>query len=517
MRLTSAMSISGVTIAPLTPSSPESDGTANRPLGDLKNRSVRGAAVTMSAQAIKFLLQMTSTAVLARLLTPADFGLVAMVAAFTGFVGLFKDLGLSMATVQRVEITSEQVSTLFWANVVVSIILAAVGMALAPAVTWFYGEPRLGLVTIAISATFIFGGLAAQHTALLQRRLRFASLALIDVVSMLCGVGIGVLLALLGAKYWALIAMTAAQSFLAALGAWIASGWRPGMARRGSGILPMLKFGGNLTGFNSLNYFTRNLDNILIGSVLGSMQLGIYSKAYNLLTVPISQINAPLAAVAMPTLCRLQHNPAQFRRYYLRAVEMIAFFGMPLVAYAFVHANDLIRVLLGAQWMGAVPVFRWLAPAAFIGTLNVAPGWLCGSLGRTNRQFRWAILSTPVMVAAFVVGLRWGAVGVAAAFSISWCGLFFALLAYSCKGSPVRLRDIMVRVWRPALAAIGAAATTTILSPLAASCGNAAVRASIGMCFYAFSFLGICMFLPNGRRALNDLVSIVARHRSKKT
>jgi PST family polysaccharide transporter len=359
-------------------------------MSDLKGRSIRGGAVTLSSQALKFILNAGSTAVLARLLTPADFGLIAMVAAFTGFVALFRDLGLSTATVQRVEITHDQVSTLFWINVAMSVVLMLVAAALAPAIAWFYGEPRLTWIMLAIAATFPFGGLSAQHTALMRRQMRFTSLATVEVVSLVVGIAVAVVMAWRGLSYWSLVAMGAASGATTMVMCWLLSGWRPDLPRRGSGVMPMLTFGGGLTGFNILNYFTRNADNVIIGFALGSGPLGIYSKAYNLLMMPIRQFNAPIGAVMQPAPSRLQHDPVRYQRAYLRAVSMLAFVGMPLVAFLFVAADDVVRVFLGPGWDGAVPVFRLLAPAALLGTINVAPGWLCTTLGRSRVQVNWA-------------------------------------------------------------------------------------------------------------------------------
>jgi PST family polysaccharide transporter len=429
-------------------------------MSDLKGRSIRGGAVTLSSQALKFILNAGSTAVLARLLTPADFGLIAMVAAFTGFVALFRDLGLSTATVQRVEITHDQVSTLFWINVAMSVVLMLIAAALAPAIAWFYGEPRLTWIMIAIAGTFPFGGLSAQHTALMRRQMRFTALATVEVVSLVVGIAVAVVMAWRGLSYWSLVAMGAASGATTMAMCWLLSGWRPSLPRRGSGVMPMLTFGGGLTGFNILNYFTRNADNVIIGFALGSGPLGIYSKAYNLLMMPVRQFNAPIGAVMQPALSRLQNDPVRYRRAYLGSVSMLAFIGMPLVAFLFVAADDLIRVFLGPGWEGAVPVFRWLAPAALLGTINVAPGWLCTTLGRSRVQVNWALISAPITVAGFLIGSRLGISGVAAGFSITWCWLLLLFIAMACRHSPVSLLDLSRSIGPILLAAIGASAAS---------------------------------------------------------
>ena len=217
---------------------------------DLKGRSVRGGAVTMAAQGVTFFIRMGSTMVLARLLTPQDFGLIAMVTAVTGFVVMFKDMGLSMATVQKAEINHGQISTLFWINVVLSLGVMLVTAALAPAIAWFYGEPRLTWITLALAGAFVFGGLTVQHQALLRRSMRFGTLALIGIIGMLVGIVAAIIAAWYGAGYWALVIMQLSGAIAGAIAVWVACGWRPSLPVRCSGVREMLAFGGNLTGFN---------------------------------------------------------------------------------------------------------------------------------------------------------------------------------------------------------------------------------------------------------------------------
>lgn len=470
---------------------------------DLKGRSIRGGAVTLGAQAIKFVLQMGSTAILARLITPADFGLVAMVSAVTGLIGVLGDLGLSAATVQRAEITHKQVSTLFWISVGASVALSVIAAALAPAIAWFYHEPRLIWITLAVSGTFVFGGLTAQHYALLVRQMRFGAMAAVQTLPLLASAAIGIALALAGWGYWALVTMGIVGTAGTALVAWIASGWWPGLPVRGSGVRSMLAFGGHLTGFNILSYLTRNGDNVLIGRFLGSAPLGIYAKAYGLLMMPIQQINAPVNGVVLPALSRLQDQPDRFRSYFLKAVGGLAFIGMPLTAFAFVDADSLVLTVLGPQWVGAVPIFRLLAPAALLGTINSAPAWIFTSLGRADRQLWWACISTPIILAGFAVGLVWGAAGVAASFSVTFGLCFVAFAADACRHSPVRFRDLAGAVIPP----LGASAVAALLvfACQAVTHFAAPLRLAVDAALYALIYGTLCLTLPGGRAIVGSL------------
>jgi PST family polysaccharide transporter len=454
---------------------------------------------------VKFILTMGSTAVLARLLTPDDFGLIAMVAAVVGFATLFKDLGLSMATIQRETITHDQVSTLFWINVAVSAILALVVAAASPLVALLYGDDRLIPITIALGATFIFGGLTSQHTALLRRQMRFTALAAIEIIAFALAVVVAITVAYLYRTYWALVAMTAAQALFTMLLAWMLSGWLPGKARFDSDVRSMLAFGGHLTGFNTLNYFTRNLDNVLIGAIFGAGPLGLYSRAYNLLMLPIRQINGPINGVVMPALSAIQRDDAAFRRYFITSLMVMTAASMPLVVFAMVQARPIVLVLLGDQWEGAVPIFLALGPAAFMGAFNVAPGWLYMAKGRTKALFKYGMIAAPLTVLAFIIGSNWGPVGVAWGFSVAFMACYLAIIPLSCKGTPVKPRDFGVAMWRSALSSASGAIAVLALGSIVAFPMHIVELIASGVAFGA-AFVAAWLGLPGGRAATRELI-----------
>jgi O-antigen/teichoic acid export membrane protein len=469
----------------------------------------------MIAQTSKFVLQIGSTVVLARLLTPQDYGLIGMATTITVFVAMFKDMGLSTATIQKAEINHGQISTLFWVNVVFSSATMLLTAAIAPVVAWFYGEPRLTWIILVSASGFIFGGLTVQHQALLNRQMRFTALATIDIASMLIGIATAIVLAWYGAGYWALVFMQLATGIATTVGVWVMCAWRPGLPVRHSGVRSMLAFGGNLTGFSVINYFARNLDNVLIGRYWGVQQLGVYAKAYQLLLLPIQQINAPISSVALPTLSRIQNQPEQYCAYYRKAVLSIAALGMPLVAFLFVAADKLILALLGEQWVDAILIFRVLAPAAFVGTFNMATGWVYMSLGQPHRQFRWGILTSTMTVLGFAIGIHWGAVGVAAAFSIVFCCLTMGPLSiiYCFRYSPLKISDLMGALWRPALASVTAGALLFAASYLFTFKGNSLIGLLIDFSIYVLFYILLWSVLPNGRQLMREILGLAKAFR----
>jgi O-antigen/teichoic acid export membrane protein len=476
---------------------------------DLKNRSVRGGAIVLISQGSKFLLQMGSTIVLARLLTPADYGLIEMVTVIIRFVQLFKDLGLSNATIQQSEISHEQVSTLFWINIALSSAIALLVALIAPFVAEFYGQPDLEKITLALASIFIFSGLTVQHQALLMRKMEFASLAKVDVVSILAGAIAAIVSAMCGAGYWALVILQLATNIVNAIGIWIYCRWRPGLPSRKADVSSMLAFGGNLTGFNAVNYFSRNLDNILIGRVWGDQALGLYGKAYQLILLPIQQINNPISNVALPTLSRLQNQPEQYRRYYLKAILLIVTIGMPVVAFMFACTDLLILAILGEQWLDAVPIFRWLAPAAFIGTLNVSEGWTYQSLALTDRLFRWGIFASTCNIIVFLISIRWGVVGVAISYSLFLIVFKIPAILYCFQKTPLRFVDLVRTIYKPMVASIGAAMIVILIEYAIAIKIQVVVGLLIYALLYGFCYLAIWMLLPNGRSTLLNIVQIV--------
>ena len=427
---------------------------------------------------------------------------------------MLKDAGLSMATVQRAEINHAQVSTLFWFNVALSVALMLFTVALAPAIAWFYGEPRLTNITLALAVTFLFAGLTVQHQALLCRQMRFIALAGIEIASLAVSIVIAIILGVLGYGYWALVAMHATIPAVNAVLVWVLCDWRPARPRRGTGIRSMLAFGGNLTGSNMLNYVTRNMDNILIGAVWGAESLGFYTRAYKLLMLPIQQINAPLDQVAQPALSRIQEDPELFRRFYRKGISFCVTLGMPIVAFAFVAANDLVLLILGSQWSQAVPIFRALAPAAFIGTLNVATAWVFIPLGRTDKALRASFFGSTLTVIAFLVGVKWGAIGVAVAFSVSVPVKRLPQILYAFHGTVLRLGDVGGALWRPLLSSIGAAVGVTWLR-IGSWIPNLFPSLLIdGLVFVAF-YCTLLLIVPGGRGFLKEMIRSVKRIRAE--
>jgi PST family polysaccharide transporter len=439
---------------------------------DLRSRSIRGGATTFAAQMLRFVLMTTQSILLARLLSPRDYGVMAMAATITGFVAMFKDFGLNIATVQTAKINHAQVSTLFWINVASGVCLMLITWLTAPIAAWFYSDSRLVPVIMVASCSMPISSAMIQHHALLQRQMRFKPLAIVDLVGLGSSILVALLLAWRGAGYWALVAMALVNASVATTLVWTLCDWRPGRPHRDADVRHMLKFGANFAGSNVFLYFARNLDNILIGSYWGAEQLGLYSRAYSLLMLPLAQINGPIASVAVPTLSRLQDDPGQYRRYYCRAVNVLAYLTMPLIMLLAVTADLLIPTLLGPRWTKAGVLFQVMALGALVIPIVGSFDWLFISLGRTDRMLRFLAMTMVVYVIAFSVGLSWGAIGIASGYAAAALVLFGIQAAYATRRSPLKLTDLRDALMCPSSVTLAAALVAVLVRWQAASLGR---------------------------------------------
>jgi O-antigen/teichoic acid export membrane protein len=476
---------------------------------DLKSRSVRGGAFTMIAQIFKFSLNLISNTVLARLLTPQDYGLIGMVTAVTGFVLLFKDLGLSMATVQKEEINHQQVSNLFWINLALGVVTAIITIAIAPVIAAFYNEPRLIWISLALAIGFIIGSLGVQHSALLNRQMQFKKLVVNDVLSMVIGLAAAIVAAWYGLSYWALVIMPLVTGLVSTIGLWMVCSWRPGLLSRKSDTRSMLAFGRNLTSYSIMNYFSRNLDNVLIGRVWGAQQLGVYAKAYQLLLLPLNQINSPIAAVAVPTLSRLADSPERYRQTYLRVLEKISMLTTPLIVFMIATSDWLIWVLLGNQWSEATPIFSLLGIVALTQPVANTTGWIFITQNRTNHMVQWGVIGSTLSVISIIAGLPWGATGVAASYSIS--GLLIRtpiLFWFVGRAGSVRTKDIY-RTMAPSSFASLCAFLVMIAVRRFIDFPHPVIGLVVALGINIGITLLILAVLPTGRKALQDFKDLI--------
>ncbi len=446
--------------------SPSAALSAARRFGD---GPVSGAAVMISGRVAGFAVTLYALSKVAHILTPADYGLVAMVTSATAFFTLFADFGLSLVTVQRSELSAQQKSTLFWINAGFGLFLGCLAAGSAPILVLFYGDARLLWVTFAIALVFPLTSLGTQHEALLKRDMKFRRLVVVRLASTILSAAAGVAAARAGWGYWSIVVQPLSLAVSATIMFWFAMPWIPGAPRRCEGLSGMLGFGGALTAHGMVGYLANNLDNILIGRYWGDIPLGMYSTSYGLMMRPISLAGYGVGEAAIPALSRAVLKADQLRPTFRRMFELTCLLGLPICIAGLLWADDLVVVLLGDQWLMAIPVLRWLFVAALPRMLGVCTGWVYIATGRPGRMLTWQIAWTPFIVLAFVLGLPYGAVGVAAAYAIAnWMGLIPNYL-YCFAGTSIILRDIGASVVRPLVCTLASVFIGTALPLLAAA------------------------------------------------
>lgn len=473
---------------------------------NLKEKTIRGGLARLCAQTADFVLRLVSLMVLARLLGPKEFGLVGMVTAFTGVLTLFRDFGLSAAAVQRPTVTDEQISTLFWINILVGILLSLLALAAAPVIAGLYHEPRLVGVTAALAVSFLFNAAGVQHGALLQRQMRFTALAVINTISLIVSTAIAIGGALADYGYWSLVAMALTLPLISTLGFWLTAAWVPGRPHRRVGIRSMMQFGGTLTFTSLVVYIASNFEKVLLGRFWGADVLGIYGRAYQLINIPTTNLNSAAGEVAFSALSRLHHDPNRLKIYFLKGYSVVLAMTLPITAACALFADDMILVLLGPQWKAAAPIFRLLAPTILVFAIANPLSWLVTSLGMVRRALKMALVIAPVLILAYLIGLPYGPQGVALAYSLTMLLWVVPVIAWSVHGTLISLRDVLLVVSRPLASSIVAAVPAFAVRSLYGQSLSALSRLVLETGVLLVTFLGMLLFATGQKSLYLDLL-----------
>ena len=466
----------------------------------LKRRSVRGGTATFVAQAANALIRLAAQIVIARLLVPADYGLIAMIAPILALVQLVADFGLGQAVVQSANIRQEEISDLFWLGLVINIAIAGLVMLISPVIAWIYHEPRLVLLCVAFAALMPVSGLSTLPAALLFRNLRFTILALLDVAPPAVGLVGGFAAAWFGLGYWSLVVSAASERLAGVLLVWSVSTWRPTI-HFNMATWSLVRIGGRITGVNFMHFVTTTADNILLALTQGASALGLYDKGYKTVTQPIGQLLAPANRIAVPLLVRLLSNPDRYRRAYLRMLQVTLLAGVPGIIFALIMSKPLMLILLGPRWNGIAPVVSWLCVGCLASPFYSSSSWLFLSQGRTRQQLKYATITSIISLAGFVCGLPWGPTGVAAGAGLSF---FFLAAPLTCWGAtrigPVTSKNLIISIL-PFLVALSATAVVLATLSIFAPADGVVLLISAMPVAYGVFFL-VMLGLPSGRQVL---------------
>ncbi len=406
---------------------------------DLKNRSVTGVKWSTLSQVFRQGAQLITTLILARLLAPSDFGLLGMAVVVTGFIAIFKDLGTSAAIIQKQDLSKELLSSIFWLNAGFGFLSTAVVFLGAPLGGLLYKNPQVVPVLRVLSVSFAISGVSILHQSLMERSLNFRALGKIEITAVFCSSFAGIGFALLGGGVWSLVVQSLTLVTVTTILLWFSSRWRPSLIFRWREVKSVSSYSLNLTGFSIFNYFSRNADYFLIGRYLGAENLGYYTLAYRILLFPLQNISAVIGRVMFPVYSSIQDDNRRFGEIYLKVAATIGFISFPLMAGVFILAKPFVLTVFGAKWEAVILLIMILAPVGLFQSIGTTVGAIYQAKGRTDWMFRWGVGTGLLLIAVFIMGLRWGITGVAGGYAIA-----VLLLSYPQFAIPFRLINLKV-------------------------------------------------------------------------
>jgi O-antigen/teichoic acid export membrane protein len=409
---------------------------------DLGRLAKRGGVASVAGAYGNGILQILGVVVLARLLTPEDFGLVALVFALVRFAPLLIDFGMADATAQKSKITKSQVSTLFWLNSGIGLAVAVCLAVCSPLIAWLYQEPRLKYVALYSAITFVFTGMSIQHLALLRRKMQFAAIARIQILSALVGFAVAIAMATSGFGYWALVMRPIVIAFCITCGAWLACRWRPGPPVFDTEVNYLFRFGAHVLGFSVTSSMATVADRIALGLFYEPRVVGFYQNAMNMyenaILVPLGQLHG----VGSAGLSKLRATPDVLRQKYEATLSLLAFFVMPAAVILSVTGKDVTIILLGQKWRESGVLLSIMSLRGVVEFIEFSQNWLHISGGRPDRWKNSGIASAIVRVVAIVGGLPFGAEGVTIALVLA--GWLIAIPSVSYAGRPLGIGGALV-------------------------------------------------------------------------
>lgn len=427
--------------------------------GTLGQKGIRSSFNVLLFSLVRFGLQFASLVVLARMLSPADYGLMGMIATATGFAALFRDMGLGVATIQKPDLEHSDVNDAFWINVYASAGLVGILILATSAIGSFYGEPRLSLALPVVSLSFLASGLSVQHNAVLRRQMRFFQIGLIETIAALAALLISLLMAVLGAGYWALVANPLVSEGVVCALCWHFCRWRPTRPTRIATGGRLLHVGSHMLGINVLSYLTFNMDRMVIGRFLGKISLGLYTRAFSIVALPTMQLVTPISSVMLPMFSRLREHPEQYRKVILSSLRLMVAVTAPAVALLVVCPDWFVSVLLGVKWMQASAVLPMLALSCATQFIPNNLGLVLIVAGRFRQTLIWNAVNLMGVAVGIGLGLKFGLVGVAvgfvAAVTIMRVPVFFSMVGAASPASARSLWAVCLPFWAMATASGG--------------------------------------------------------------
>lgn len=421
----------------------------------LKQKAAEGVLWSSGGRVFSIGIQFIITISLVRLLTPEDFGFLAMVMVLVGFAQKFNDLGFGSALVQRHKINRDHISTVFWINFLFGSILFGVFWGIAPIVADFYSETSLIKITYYLSFIFLIGSIGYVPNALLQRNMKFERLAKLEVISISLSGITAVMLAYNGWGVMSLVTQLLIKSLFDSLGAWFLVDVYPRFQISHKAFKEIFWYSIGYSGFNIVNYWSRKVDDLLVGRLMGSYALGVYDRAYQLMLKPISLIIEVISKVMFPALSSIKAEKERVKRIYLQTVSLLAFVIFPMMAGLYVLAEPVVLTIFGKQWIDVIPIIKVLCPVGLMQVLTIPTGWIYTSQGRTDWMFWWGLGGGGFLIIALSIGAWFGTVmSVALSYLFANIILLYPCITISGKLIGLSFGEVMQKVWAILLAAL---------------------------------------------------------------
>lgn len=411
------------------------------------NRSIANVRWVGVSQYGRLAIQLGSVAIFSRLLSPSDFGLLAMASIITSLAGVFQNMGTTAALIQKESPTDQLFDTVFWFNLVFGVFVGLIVALTAPIVSGIFQETQLVPVLVALALVFPVSSAGVTHLCILERASRFEVIALIEILSSLMGLCIAIAAAWSNYGVYSLVIQLLVSSVMSTLLYWRYSTWRPSWRWDSSELRGIWKFSTNLVGFRTVVYLASNVDNMLIGHYLGSTALGWYSMAYRIMLVPVQSVTSVITRALFPLYSRRSRE--EIGGHYLRTLVLLALVSSPIVSGLWALRYTFIEVLLGEKWMQVAHVLTWFGPLAWLECFAASTGVVLIALGKTDTLRNLGFFSSSVFVASFVIGLPFGIVGIAATYFLASVIVFNVVFAVVMKVLGLGMGDLARSIWRP--------------------------------------------------------------------
>lgn len=473
-------------------------------INSLSLSSSRGIIASVICQLFRLIINLIVTMILARILSPHDFGTIAMALTVLNLGLTIKDVGIGVAIIQHESISIENLNTLFWINAGISTIIVIIFYIVAHPIAVLYNVTQLSSAIHILSLIILFDGLSVQHHALLARRMQFVRVSIIEMISILLSSITAIVASFKGYGWYSLAFKMTAERLLASIAYWIGTKWVPRPSSSLHKIVSYLNFSLYLTAYNILNYLWKTADKIIIGFFTGPETLGFYSKSYEILSYPSSVITNPVSRVFITTLSRLKAQPDKYIYYYQNAIWLMGFCGMPFIAFICIFPDVTVDFLLGPGWKQVANIIKVLSAGALLNTVNPATGLVYISYGTTKRQFKWQIIETFIQIIAILLTISHGIIAVGIAYSVTVVIMRIPAILFCYKNTDLKIKYFIKPVVFPAICSTTAALITKVIIINFIPAFNIFILLPLSFCIFTVIYITFTILIPSSRKMLAE-------------